>query len=104
MFYLLLALPHVLGLCALLWIAYRSGPRAMVAADPPEGGSSSDGWGGQPPPRSPQPLPPGGGLPLGTADPPRRRLRVGEQLADLHPVPVRREHPQPLPTRAPQRG
>lgn len=105
MFYLLLALPHVLGMVVLLWIAYRTSARDSVGgADPLDGG---EGDGGLPRDPTPDPLPSGGGvplpsggrLPLSEAGAPRRRLRIGEQLAELYPAPARREHPPQQPDR-----
>jgi hypothetical protein len=101
-FYLLLALPHVLGICALLWIAARAGTNSVATGEAPEGGA--DGGGGQQPPHTPQPLPPDGGLPLSDAGQPRRRLRVGERLAELYPRRLRRQHEPAPPQRTPQQS
>jgi hypothetical protein len=97
MFYLLLALPHVVGMAALLAIAYRTSSGG--SADEGDGGIDDGGGRGDPPPE-PTPRPSGGGLPLEHADPPRRRLRVGERLAELYPRRLRRDH-APAPQRAP---
>lgn len=91
MFYLLLILPHVLAIGGLLGFALHSAAGG-ANGEPDEG---SDGGGGlRPPPSRPRPRPPSpsGGLPLSDADPPRRRLRAGERLSELHPALPRREH------------
>jgi hypothetical protein len=98
MFYALLVIPHLLVLGALLWVAYRSSGRGQ---DEGENGASDDGGGLRRPPLRPGPLPRGGdGMPLPVCDLPARRLRAGERLADLHPLPARRQHP---PVREPAR-
>jgi hypothetical protein len=90
MFYLLLIFPHVLAIGGLLTFALCSA--AGGASGEPEEGSDGGGGGLRTPPSEPQSPPSGGGLPLGDAEPPRRRLRVGEQLSELHHPPARREH------------
>lgn len=92
-FYLLLVIPHVLALGGLFAWAARVNPGG---AD--DGAEGSDGGGGLETPLDPQPVRPSGGLPLEGGEPPARRLRVGERLADLHPLPPRRDHePEPSP-------
>jgi hypothetical protein len=99
MFYLLLVIPHVVALGGLFAFAFYAD-----RGNPGEGGGASDGNdGGLELPRSPKPGPGGGDLPLPDADQPRRRLHVGEQLADLHPRPARRERDPAPPRRAPTR-
>ncbi len=97
MFYLLLILPHVLALAALLTLAActAAGGCGGQVADAEEG--TDDGGGLRPPPVPPRPLRPRGGLPLPLSGTPRRRLRVGERLRELHPARVRRGHPPAVP-------
>jgi hypothetical protein len=100
MFYLLLALPHIAGLAALLAIAYRTD----AGGSPEEGDGGHDGGDGRrDPPRGPVPPPSGGGVPLPDAGAPRRRLLVGERLAELYPRRLRRDQ-HPRPQRQPTRG
>jgi hypothetical protein len=93
-FYLLLVVPHVVALGGLFAWAARVDPCGVGE----DGVDGTDGGGGLEPPRKPRPLGPSGGLPLDSGEPPARRLRVGERLADLHPPPSRRDHnPAPAP-------
>jgi len=97
MIYLLLIVPHLLALGGLLMFAIRTGATA-----PGEDGYGDHGGGGDWPPRRPGPPPGPNGLPLDGAVAPRRRLRVGERLAELHPRRGRRDHDVPrTPRRAP---
>ncbi len=89
MIYLLLIVPHIALIAGLLAFAYYS-HRAVVNED--DDGGSYGYRIEQPPPRPPQPLPSGGGLPLSDSTAPRRRLRAGERLLDLHPGRLRRGH------------
>ncbi len=94
--YLLIALPHLLGLVALLAWAFSTG--ACRLGDETDDGHGGHGDGGGPdvPPLLPQPVKPGGGLPLVASATPSRRLRAGERLSELYPVRVRRDsHPRP---------
>ena len=62
----------------------------------------SDGGGGLGvPPPEPRPVTPNGGLPLDGSNPPRRRLRAGERLSELHPMPARRDREPHRPERVP---
>jgi hypothetical protein len=101
MIYLLLIIPHILALGGLLAFACHADE-----AIPREGGygGADGGDGGHQPPRAPQPEPSRGGLPLSYSTPPRRRLHAGEQLSELHPRPLRREHEPQHPQRAPARN
>jgi hypothetical protein len=101
MFYLLLIIPHVLALGGLFAYAFYS--NVGEAGDDEEWGYGGDDGGQQPPP-APDAGPGGGDLPLPKSSPPRRRLVVGEQLADLHPRPARREHDPVEPQRSPAHG
>jgi hypothetical protein len=101
MFYLLLIIPHLLAILGLAWYAYRTGFREDDSAE--FGDGSDDGSGGvRPPP--PHPVSPRGGPPLPDAVPPRRRIRVGERLSDLHPSPPRRDTEPVDPRREPSRA
>jgi hypothetical protein len=94
MFYALLILPHLLALIGLALFAYWSS-----AAEP--GDDDQGGWPGRPgedPPPGPEPGPGLAGPPLVGAAPPRRRLRVGERLSELHPRRSRREREPQQPT------
>jgi hypothetical protein len=104
MFYLLLALPHVLGLAGLFAFAYYSNSNSSsdTAGETPDGGPGEDG-GNQTPPREPPPGPSGGDLPLPDAAAPRRRLPVGGSLSDLHPRRLRRPHEPQQPDQVPAR-
>lgn len=98
MFYLLLILPHVLAIGGLLAFALHSAAGGA-------GGEQDEGWdgggGSRTPPNEPPSPSPRGGLPLCDADPPRRRLRAGERLSELHPRLPRREHERRPPHRTP---
>jgi hypothetical protein len=99
-FYVLLIIPHILAIAGLIGFAFRiteDGPSPEEGFDQTEGGD-----GGSPVPT--RPSRPQGGLPLPEAIPPPRRLRAGEQLADLHPRPARRERESEPPHRAPIRA
>ena len=99
MFYLLLIIPHLTAISGLLFFAYRSG-----AGD--TGEERPGGSGGSPvqvPPRGPRPGPSGTGPPLPDATAPRRRMRVGGRLSELHPGRLRREHAPSAPERTPSR-
>jgi len=99
MFYLLLIFPHLLAIVGLLAWALRT---AANSSDGDAEGLSDGGGGLGVPPPEPRPItPPNGGLPLDGSNPPRRRLRAGERLSELHPVPARRERHRP--ERAPAR-
>lgn len=87
-FYLLLIVPHILALGGLFAFAWQTLDGQGSADDDTDLGGG--GGGGLPAPSRPRSQPPGGGLPLPGAGQPRRRLRVGEQLADLYPGPARR--------------
>lgn len=102
MFYLLLILPHLLGIIGLIAWAARVEPNHGPSDGGAEG-SDGGGGGGLEPPLDPQPVGPSGDLPLdGDASQPARRLRVHERLADLHPPRPRRDHePDPAPSRTP---
>jgi hypothetical protein len=100
MIYLLLIVPHIAMIAGLLAFAYYS-HRATLNEDD-DGGTY--GTGAEEPPRAPQPLPSGGDLPLSDSTAPRRRLRVGERLFDLHPRRLRREHAPAHPQRKPVRN
>jgi hypothetical protein len=103
MFYLLLALPHVLGLAALFAFAYYSNVSSNPdPADASDGGQGGDD-GNQRPPSAPRPGPSGGLLPLPEAAAPSRRLPVGGRLSDLHPRRLRRQHEPAQPQRSPAR-
>jgi hypothetical protein len=97
MFYILLIIPHLVLMAGFLWFAYT------VSAG---GGEDADaGWGRwdydfEPPP-GPNPAPGAGGPPLPDAGQPRRRLRVGERLAELYPRRLRRGHGPRVPDREP---
>jgi hypothetical protein len=97
MIYVLLIVPHLLALGGLLAFACRS----MMA----EAGEDDYGWGednqDDQPPLAPEPLAPLTGPPLPHASSPRRRMRVGERLSELHSRRPRREHDPPQPTRPP---
>jgi hypothetical protein len=98
-FYLLLIVPHLLALGGLFAFAAMVNPGRGTE----EGADGSDGGGGLEPPLDPAPVPPSGGLPLDRAELPARRLRVGENLADLHPPRPRRDHeadPPRIPVRS----
>jgi hypothetical protein len=99
MFYLLLILPHVLAIGGLLAFALCTASSAP-SGEADEGTDGGDG-GQRLPPTAPEPAPPRGGLPLGDSDPPRRRLRVGEQLSDLHRALPRRDRGPHRPPRTP---
>jgi hypothetical protein len=100
MFYLLLILPHVLAIGGLLAFALCSSSGACT--DRADEGTDGGGGGGQRrPPTAPQPAPPRGGLPLGDAQPPWRRLRVGEQLSELYQPSRRRDRGPHRPPRTP---
>ena len=101
-FYLLLAIPHIAALGGLFIWAARVEP--CSPSDEHFGGSEG-GDGGSGTPLGPNPVQPSGGLPLDGSEPPARRLRVGERLADLHP-PVPRRDPEhaPVPPRVPARN
>jgi hypothetical protein len=93
MTYVLIALPHLVGLVALLAWAFSTGARG--GREEPEEGFGGGG-GLRMPPRMPQPVRPRGGLPLADAAAPPRRLRVGQRLGDLYPARARRSsHPRP---------
>jgi hypothetical protein len=92
--YLLIALPHLLGLVALLAWAFSTGARGH--GEETDEGHGGGGGGLKMPPLLPQPVKPGGGLPLAGGVSPSRRLRAGERLSELYPVRVRRRsHPRP---------
>lgn len=99
MFYLLLALPHIVVLGGLMVFAFRS--QVGVSTDEDDEPGGSDGGGGQHVPRGPRPDPGGGGLPLERCDTPTRRLNPGERLTELYPGRSRRDHNPPRPQRAP---
>jgi hypothetical protein len=103
MLYLLLIIPHLVAFVALLWFGCRSG----FVDDERE--DFRDGWDDGPsdaPPSAPRPGPSYGGPPLPDASPPRRRVRVGERLAELYPRRPRREVEPvgPAPERTPSRS
>jgi hypothetical protein len=100
-FYLLLIIPHLLALGGLFAFAamVKPGRGDEAGAD----GSDGGGGGGLEPPLGPAPVRPSGGLPLEQTELPARRLRVGENLADLHPARPRRDH-EPEPARRPVRS
>jgi hypothetical protein len=103
-FYLLLIVPHIVALGGLFAFAAQTRDGQGSAEDDGEAGGGGDG--GTLVPRDPKARPPGGGLPLADGRPPRRRLRVGERLAELYPRRLRRgdeRHP-PRPLPAPARG
>jgi hypothetical protein len=60
--------------------------------DIPDGDLPPNDDGGATPAPLPSPARPSGGLPLPTSAAPSRRLHPGEQLAELHEPPRRREH------------
>ena len=95
MFYLLLIIPHVLGIAGLLAFAYWTG--AAETGDDDQG--PGDWYHDDGPPRAPEPRAPLGGLPLPHAVAPPRRLPVGGRLAELHPRPPRREREPERPVR-----
>jgi hypothetical protein len=99
MFYLLLILPHVLAIGGLLAFALCTASGASTG----EADEGTDGGGGgqRLPPSAPQPASPRGGLPLRDAQPPWRRLRVGEQLGDLRQPAPRRDRGPHRPRRTP---
>jgi hypothetical protein len=98
MFYLLLIIPHVVALGGLFAFAFYTNTDTP-GDEQEDGGDGRDG--GQQLPRTPPPAPSGGGLPLSQSSPPRRRLRVGESLAELHPRPPRRDRDPRRPSRTP---
>jgi hypothetical protein len=96
MFYILLIIPHLLIMTGLLALAYYA--KTPGSEEPywrPDVGYDD------PPPAGPQPGSGPGGLPLPDANAPRRRLRVGERLADLYPRRLRRGHVPRQPDRVP---
>jgi hypothetical protein len=95
-FYLLLIIPHLVALGGLFAFAAMVQP----GRGDEEGADGADGGGGLEPPLDPAPVAPSGGLPLDQTELPPRRLRVGENLADLHPPRPRRDH-EPEPARIP---
>ena len=95
-FYLLLIIPHLVALGGLFWFAWSVQP----GRPDEEGADGADDGGGLEPPLEPAPVQPRGGLPLEQTEFPPRRLRVGENLADLHPQRPRRDH-EPEPARIP---
>ena len=99
MFYLLLILPHLLAIIGLLVFALCTASGGTSAE--PEEGTDGGGGGLRPPPSTPQPASPRGGLPLGDATPPWRRLRVGERLSELHRPATRRDRGPHRPKRTP---
>ncbi|MGO9973016.1 MAG: hypothetical protein ACLP01_09450 [Solirubrobacteraceae bacterium] len=101
MIYLLLIVPHLLLMAGLLAFAYQSS--RWLGGDGHDEGEGGNGGGPPTPPRAPEPAPSGNGLPMRDAAAPRRRLRVGERLADLHPRRPRRAHDRQDPQRAPTR-
>lgn len=103
MFYLLLALPHILVLCGLMVFAFRSQVGAQSDEEDEPGGADGGG-GGQHIPRAPRPAPGGGGLPLEHCEAPWRRLNPGERLAEMYPGRSRRDHIPVRPQRTPLRG
>jgi hypothetical protein len=98
MFYLLLILPHLLAVVGLLAWALRT---AANSSDGEAEGLSDGGGGLGVPPPEPRPVTPNGGLPLDGSNPPRRRLRAGERLSELHPMPARRDREPHRPERVP---
>lgn len=102
MLYALMIIPHLLAFVVLLGFVLRSGFHGEESDD------FRDGWddgGPHDPPSGPRQGPSLDGPPLPDADPPRRRIRVGERLSDLYRRRPRREiEPgEPVPDQAPSR-
>ena len=91
MLYVLLIIPHLVAVAGLLAYALQSAPIDAGEDDGPESGSK--------PPLGPSPRPPVDHMLLPEAVAPRRRMRGGERLSDLHPPRSRRERPVHQPSR-----
>jgi hypothetical protein len=94
MFYVLMVIPHLVALAGLLAYALRSAP---LEADEDGYGESRGPEGGPEAPVDPSPGPPSDYPLLSDGATPRRRVRGGERLSDLHPRRARREHPPGVP-------